>query len=176
MPQTLPKLTKEPQHHADCCLGLSSHLLFRLGQLLPSRGLILSIGSGTGLLEALLQECVPQTTIEGVEVSSKVNKYLSSERVNVVGGTWDLCAKSSDASALMFVYPREPKLVMRYLQDSSSAVRCILWMGPRADWPDYKLVFEASEFSELHEIDDSGLAPYEVLVTTTKQGQAMSAP
>lgn len=174
MAQSLPQLTKESQHLADCCLGLSSHLLGQLEQLLPSSGLTLSVGSGTGLLEALLQKHAPQMAIEGVEVTPKINKYLRSEHVNVVGGTWDLCSKASEASALLFVYPREPKLVTRYLQ-LSGRVPCILWMGPRVDWPDYRPVFEESDFSYLHEVADSGLAHYEMLVVA-KQQKARPAP
>jgi hypothetical protein len=171
MSPDLPKLSTEPQHLADCCLSLSSHLLARLSQLLPSSGLCLSIGSGTGLLEALLQKHIPHSAIEGVEVSAKVNKYLPSEQVNVVGGTWDLSSKASHASALMFVYPREPKLVTRYLEIAGGAVRRILWMGPRVDWPDYEAVLLESEFSTLNLIDDSGLASYEMLVLILRHQQ-----
>jgi hypothetical protein len=163
----LPKLLKKPQHFPDCCLGLSAALIRRIEQLLPPAALVLSIGSGTGLFEALLQESLPSITVEGVEVSHTVNKYLSADRLNVVGGTWDICSRTSEASILVFVYPREPKLIRRYLQEYGQSIRRILWIGPRADWPDFKPVLGESNFFDIKEIDDSGLAPYEMLVSMT---------
>jgi len=130
--------------------------------------LVLSVGSGTGLLEALLQESLPALRIEGVEVSLNVNKYMPADRVNLVGGTWDIYPNASEAFALLFVYPRESSLVRRYLQLCSRTAHVILWLGPRADWPDLQFNLEDSEFDCVEEVADCGLLPYEMMVAISK--------
>ena len=52
---SLPSLTDRPAVYAGCCLALSTPLVAHLHSLLPKApALTLSIGSGFGLLEALL--------------------------------------------------------------------------------------------------------------------------
>ncbi|KAI9369583.1 hypothetical protein BJX61DRAFT_536303 [Aspergillus egyptiacus] len=147
-PQPIPQLSTSlplsPTPLPNCCLSLSRPLLTTLSTLLPSNpsSFTLSIGSGSGLLEALLMHRHPTLHIEGVEVSPSVNLYLPEENLNIVSGTWELCPRAADAGAWMFVYPREPGLVRRYLDEfAGGKVEKVVWLGPKADWEDYSRVF-----------------------------------
>ncbi|KAI0197025.1 hypothetical protein F4808DRAFT_299542 [Astrocystis sublimbata] len=181
----LPKLTSEPTRHPACCLSLSETLLATIKTLLdtsfpphlqtqcrniyaPRPGsdpaLLLSIGSGTGLLEELLHNYLNSAIhndshglssarnestrnawrIEGVEVDLSVNIYLPEDRINHVPGTWAVLSSrtQNDAAALMFVYPRERGLVRRYVDAFFNTLtttkdgRFVLWLGPKCDWED----------------------------------------
>ncbi|KAI0803460.1 hypothetical protein GGR55DRAFT_662673 [Xylaria sp. FL0064] len=146
----LPSLTNKPTRHPGCCLSLSQPLLATIRALLQSipdekkssdehelaePALILSIGSGTGLLEGLLHlylndgdrgrdslspASVPTRDwrVEGVEVNqAAANIHLPKDRINQVAGTWALHEpRARDATALMFVYPRDGALVRRYVE------------------------------------------------------------
>ncbi|KAI1294107.1 hypothetical protein F5Y03DRAFT_319883 [Xylaria venustula] len=139
---TLPSLTAEPTRHPGCCVSLSQPLLATIQALLQSipsaslqkeksdpeyesapQPLILSVGSGSGLLEELLQlylnqsvSVSPNWRVEGVEVNSAVNIHLPEDRINQVAGTWAVLeSRARDAAALMFVYPRDGALVRRYI-------------------------------------------------------------
>lgn len=168
----LPSLTDEPQHFPHCCFGLSTLLFWsiqtRIVRLLPTDGLILSVGSGSGLLEAHLHKTFPSLNLQVIEVASSVNKYMPTDLVHLVGGTWDLCSIAPNALALLFVYPREPSLVSRYLQECRENARIVLWLGPRVDWPDYLQTFENSAFSQIEEAEDCGIAPFEMMVVMTQ--------
>ncbi|KAL4787509.1 hypothetical protein BJX76DRAFT_318770 [Aspergillus varians] len=170
--QISPLLSTSPTALPNCCLALSTPLLNHLASLLPQTpDFTLSIGSGPGLLEALIAHRHPNVPIEGVEVNSSVNLYIAEQDMNVVGGTWDLFPRASQAKAWMFVYPREPKLVTKYIEthgDRPGSVEMILWLGPRADWVDYEACFRDSVFSQLSFPDDVGLAPYEMLVVARR--------
>ncbi|KAI1266955.1 hypothetical protein F5Y18DRAFT_425512 [Xylariaceae sp. FL1019] len=133
----LPPLTPNPTRYPGSCLSLSTTLLHTITTQLTtthikspsSNPLLLSIGSGTGLLEELLHTHLTQTQTptpipntkshswrcEGVELPS-VNKHLPEDRINTVRGTWALHPRADDAAALLFVYPRESGLVARYLE------------------------------------------------------------
>ncbi|KAI8627610.1 hypothetical protein F5Y19DRAFT_173592 [Xylariaceae sp. FL1651] len=78
----LPILTDEPKRYPGCCLSLSLPLLNTISSLLDSistpavshvdgnedgPGLVLSIGSGTGLLEELLQTHLAHSTYSGCQ-------------------------------------------------------------------------------------------------------------
>ena len=124
-----------PIHLADCCSSLSVSFLKQLASLLPpDPALILSIGSGTGLLEALLLDQRPTLDLRAVEVPSTNNKYMSADRIEIVNGYRDLCNLAAEASAWMFVYPRDIWLLQKYVQ-AFGGQKCILiiWVGPRAD-------------------------------------------
>ncbi|KAL4975649.1 hypothetical protein BDW66DRAFT_137018 [Aspergillus desertorum] len=167
-PQISSLLSPSPAAFPDCCLALSTPLIDRLASLLPATPhFTLSIGSGAGLLEALLAYRHPNVSIEGVEVNSSVNLYIADEDMNVVSGTWDLLPRASDATAWMFVYPREPKLVTKYMESYGHGIKIILWLGPRVDWADYEACFLHSPFSQLS-FEDVGLAEYEVLVVARR--------
>ncbi|KAJ9620615.1 hypothetical protein H2203_007822 [Taxawa tesnikishii (nom. ined.)] len=165
-------LPAEPEHHPDCCLALSQRLINVLYEQFPQGETpIISIGSGTGLLEALLLECAgSELDIRGVEVSPAVNKYLPEENMTAVNGTWDLYTAAASAPVWMFVYPRLPNLVARYLNShGGDSPRKVIWLGPKRDWEDYQTVFESSEFSNIAIIDDCGAATYEMMAVATRK-------
>jgi hypothetical protein len=150
----LPELTSTPTFHPDCCLSLSTSTLRTISDHLPQyHGLVLSIGSGSGLLEQLLNASNPHLHVQGVEVHHSVNKYLPEQSINIVKGTWELCSRAAECDAAMFVYPRASTLVARYLEEFavSSRVQTVLWIGTAVDWQDFRPVFEASAFDNLHE-------------------------
>ncbi|TKA66504.1 hypothetical protein B0A49_09376 [Cryomyces minteri] len=167
----LSTLSEAPQHYPDCCLGLSRKLIETLLMRLPRRpALVLSIGSGSGLLEATIQKAnSSDTTIDGVEVSRGINGHLPEEQMHYVGGTWDLGPEAATASAWMFVYPREPKLLVRYLDHfGEGAVKMVIWLGPRADWPAFETVLRNAKFGTMDVVEDCGLTPYETLAVIKK--------
>ncbi|OKL55485.1 hypothetical protein UA08_09221 [Talaromyces atroroseus] len=153
----LPTPTAIPSRHPDCCLSFSSTLLDILTSTLRESihsGLVLSVGSGTGLLEALLHSkwaSSPnsqneQPWIEGVEVlqstssaSSFATRYLPEQCCETVKGTWEVSSRAEHAAAILFVYPRSPELVRRYMQKfahPSSRLQAVIWLGPNCDWPE----------------------------------------
>jgi hypothetical protein len=173
----LPSLTTSPKHYPDCCLSLSTKFVDFLTQTLLDvirNGLVLSIGSGSGLLEAYLlsrwtEDLSYDINIEGVEVFSDppVNRYLPEEATNVVTGTWDISTRAVDATALLFVYPRQPDLVKKYMKrllGPNCVTELVIWLGPRADWVDYEVNFlNIAGFKDVEKIDNCGLAGYEMM-------------
>ena len=159
------KLTGSAAQVPDCCVGLSLPLLDTLVSRLPVQpALILSIGSGLGLLEALLLHKTSGTlNIFGVEVPSCDNKYLPMKRALVVQGTASIHPDAMLASTLMFVYPRQPSLVARYLESSiDGALEQVIWLGHRNDWADVDMLLQAA-FCELDMVEGPGLAAYELM-------------
>ncbi|OJJ63894.1 hypothetical protein ASPSYDRAFT_38560 [Aspergillus sydowii CBS 593.65] len=173
-PQISSDLSVSPTALPNCCLALSTPFLNHLASILPKTpDFTISIGSGSGLLETLVTLRCPNVSIEGVEVNSSVNLYIAEESMNIVSGTWDLLSRALQAKAWMFVYPREPKLINRYIETyggSSGNVEVILWLGPRADWADYESCFRDSTFSGLEFPEEVGMAPYEMLVVARRSG------
>lgn len=164
---SLPEITSQTLRHPDCCLSLSRGILGSIIEGLPEESLILSIGSGTGLLETLLMQKDDKVIIQGVEVNSTVNKWLSSDQLHVVKGTWELCQEAQDAETWLFVYPRNPTLVTKYITEygSSRNLKCIIWIGPTLDWNDFGPCFEPAPWK----IGDSNLlTPFETLVKVSK--------
>lgn len=108
-------------------------------------------------------------SVQGVEVASTVNRYIAEEDMHVVGGGWGLCPSAQQAAAWMFVYPRDPRLVTKYIETyGHDSVELIVWLGPRVDWADYVPCFRQSAFSDLTFPEDTGLAPYETMVVARK--------
>ncbi|KAJ5683723.1 uncharacterized protein N7477_000068 [Penicillium maclennaniae] len=163
------QLDSSPKRFPDCCLGISSTLLDHLGSILPKTpAFTLSVGSGSGFLEALIVHYFENVSVEGVEVSSSVNRYIAEEAMNIVAGGWDLCSDAQVASAWMFVYPRDPKLITKYIVTyGGQAVQLIIWLGPTADWVVFEPCFRQSTFSELSFIE-AGMTPYETAVVARK--------
>lgn len=168
--QISSQLSSSPSRFPDCCLSISTTLLTTLTNLLPKRpAFTLSIGSGSGLLERLLSHTNAETSVEGVEVASTVNRYIAEEDMHVAAGAWDLYSRAKQANAWMFVYPREPKLVSRYIEIYGGGnVEVIVWLGPRVDWVDYEPVFRQSVFDEVRVLEEVGLAPYETAVVARR--------
>ncbi|KAF2139693.1 uncharacterized protein K452DRAFT_310599 [Aplosporella prunicola CBS 121167] len=174
----LPPLLPAPTHHADCCLSLSAPLLHALAQHLPKTGAVLSVGSGSGLLEAHLAARLGRP-VHGADVANAnlsdaaaLNRYLPDECAWPVHGTWDLCPLAQHAPAWLFVYPREPALVRRYFDvfaaRPADPVRVVVWLGPRADWPDYEAVLAGRKHWSVHVIEGAGLVPYEMIVVVRR--------
>lgn len=182
MPMNLPTITDEPTHHANCCLSLSTILIDVLTKTLQQsigNGLTLSVGSGSGLLEALLlaqwtDGASQSMRIEGVEVYSPtpVNLYLPEEAINIVAGTWGFPERITQSSALIFVYPRQPKLIQEYMNVMLRDVcptTLIIWLGPRVDWVDYEPCFRhLPGFEAAEVIDNCGLVGYEMMAVLRK--------
>lgn len=167
----LPTLEDELRRFPGCCASVSKPLVAKIASCLPrSPALTLSVGSGTGLFEALLLENYPEINLEGVEVSERVNIYLPDDRVNVVGGTWDQSDKTSSARALIFVYAKQPDVVIRYLAQAAD-VECVIWLGPQADWQwfaDEARAFEKIEKQMQPEFVEDLTVSYEKLVIYKK--------
>lgn len=162
------QLNGQYRQFPGCCLALSTPLLNALINLLPEQpNFTLSIGSGTGLLESLITYRDGKTLVEGVEIGSTVNRYITEESMHVVTGGWGLCPRARDAAAWMFVYPRDPGLISKYIDQYPESVEIIIWLGPKNDWADYEPVFSRSLFSEL-QVLEAGLAPYETAVVARK--------
>ena len=156
------KLAEQPAHLPDCCSSLSVSLLKRLASLLPpDPALTLSIGSGSGLLEALLLHQRPELDLKAVEVPTNHNEYMPTDRLQIVKCYRDLCGLAADASAWMFVYPRDTWLLRQYVQ-AFGGQKChlIIWIGPRADQ------LESKFFGEMwikEEMEECGLKNYEIM-------------
>ncbi|KAH8692099.1 hypothetical protein BGW36DRAFT_41789 [Talaromyces proteolyticus] len=169
--QTSDQLSSSPKAFPNCCLAISSSFISTIASILPKKpSFTASIGSGSGFLEALITHRHPNVYVEGVEVNDSVNRYISEDRMNVVAGTWDLHPRVSKAKAWLFVYPREPKLIMKYIDTyGGHGVEMIIWLGPQADWPEYELHFCQSSFSNLNFPEESGLAPYEIMAIARRK-------
>lgn len=187
----LPTLTNTPLRHPDCCISLSSTLLHTITASLSESiqsGLVLSVGSGAGLLEALLyamwtSSSVSHTTnllIEGVEVMGSAtsdfhspNKYLAEQCFDTVKGTWAVSSRIKYVKALMFVYPRSTKLTRLYIEEAdllSGPLHVVLWLGPNCDWAEFKSCFTDKGWVPEQIIGgrEAGLAEYEVMAIIKK--------
>ncbi|KAK8211573.1 hypothetical protein M8818_003228 [Zalaria obscura] len=154
-------LSVEPRHYPDCCLALSRRLIDALADsLLQKPAVTLSIGSGSGLLEAtLLKRHEDHIDVRGVEVADLVHKHLPEQNTITVNGTWDLYPDAALATAWMFVYPREPRLLGRYIDTHGRGnLDRIIWLGPKMDWQDYEPVFLKSDFRSILVLPACGVA------------------
>lgn len=186
----LSDLNDHPSRHPDFCLSISTKLIHTLTTVLTTNGpegsnnLILSVGSGSGLLEAhllshivALPKSTPKFTIQGVEVRSSptaapVNKYLPEQHSATVRGTWELSPLLESADTLLFVYPRDPELVRRYLSSRPASLRLVLWLGPRADWEVFGGCFQGLEgFEDVVVIEGgiAGVADFEMVAVVRRR-------
>ncbi|EXK39791.1 hypothetical protein FOXG_05523 [Fusarium oxysporum f. sp. lycopersici 4287] len=168
-----------PIRTPDCCLSLSYKLFRNLINAIPNTTplldhakretpTVLSIGSGSGLLEALFLAYInsqrqrsssdhAMVNIEGVEVQQfgmrdHVNSYLPEQAIHTVRGSWDVTSRlqDSDVTALMFVYPRQPALISRYMKviaEQGLKVEAIVWLGPMVDWEVFEPCFNTGHES-----------------------------
>lgn len=188
----LPPLTDDALGHPDCCLSLSTGLVHLLSSILnsctddqsPQSTLVLSVGSGSGLLEAHLDShwsgdpnC--HLAMEGVEVrtpddAKPVNRYLPDDKHSEVRGSWELSPRLSHAGALLFVYPREPALVAKYLQAAqdipSGPLTVAVWLGPKTDWDNFEPSFtNVPSFGKPEVLQGFGIAEFEMIAWIRKQ-------
>lgn len=182
----LPPLSDDALRHPDFCLSISSGLVHLLSSVFNSctsdtqPTLVLSVGSGSGLLEAHLDahwsedpDCY--ITMEGVEVraaedAKPINKYLPEEKHSTVRGTWELSPRLAQAGALMFVYPREPGLVAKYLQASPDGLNIAVYLGPKTDWENFEESFSnVPGFGKPEELQGFGMAEFEMMAYIRKE-------
>lgn len=168
----LPSLATVPAVHPACCLALSTPLITHLSSLLPrAPSLTTSIGSGYGLLEALLLAPPYNRNIVGVEVHPSPNTHLPPAHHRTVAGSRFLEPLAGDAEAWMFVYPRRVGLIEQYLGEYGEAkVQVCVWIGPTADWDDYKGVFVDWDV-EMRGADEIGGRAWEVVAVARKKGR-----
>ena len=167
---TLPVLTSTPTPYPGCCLALSTPLLAHLALLLPPPPhLTLSIGSGYGLLEALLL-CPPYSrNAIGVEVQPSPNIYLHPSKHKEVIGSRFLYELAGEAEAWMFVYPRRVGMVDEYIRTHGEGrVKCVIWVGPQADWKDYEGCFKGWHV-EIQSANEVGGREWEQIAVARKR-------
>jgi len=168
----LPVLSDCPRLQPHCCPSLSTRFISKLASVLPEGpALTLSIGSGSGLLEALLLRERSELQIHAFEVSQNVNEYLPREFMHIVNGTWDLCPLAKEASVWMFCYPKDVGLIGKYARAFGHAsTNCMIWIGPVAD---YQELEGQSPFSTLTKevLEDCGLSIYEKMVIWRRQNE-----
>ena len=166
MQATLARVDDEPQQFAGCCLAISKPLLQILLATLPRRpDLILSVGSGSGLLEGMLLHLSrDELNLFGVEVPSCDCAHLSPKQVLRVTSTRSLHPDAILASVLMFVYPRVASLIASYIDAcADGALEKLVWLGHRSDWADCEKIVGDS-FAEGGIIDADGLPDQEIMV------------
>lgn len=137
-----PSLDSTPCRYPQCCASLSTGLIDLLHQVLPPpSSLTLSVGSGSGLLEACLIAQHPDraSSLKCVEVRSDppVNVFFPDDGMIEVLGTWDVPDIAAEAVGLLFVYPRQSSLVRSYLAQAKKLTTAV-WIGPRCDVEDFK--------------------------------------
>jgi hypothetical protein len=166
----LPSLPAKPTVHPGCCLALSAPLLAHLDTLLPpSPHVALSVGSGYGLLEALLLAEPYRRNIIGVEVQPSSNQYLPASHHRTVPGTRFLEPLAAESTAWLFVYPRRVGLVNEYLATyGKGKLEKVIWIGPTADWEDYRGCFERPWDVLITAADKVGGRAWELVVVATK--------
>lgn len=170
MKKELPRLSNTPVQHADCCAALSSTLVARLAHSLPSEpALTISIGSGSGILEALILRDRPEICLQAIEVSPDINRYLLAENLQIVSGSWDLCPLAANSIAWIFVYPREFSLVEKYLEHFGlAAVQLIIFLGPRADISNMQALMESRAW-KVEATEECGVSQYDALLVWKKK-------
>lgn len=168
-------VSNKPTCFSDCCVAISKPLVEALVDTLPRRpAVILSIGSGRGLLEHLMLQCSKaldgklSLDLYGVEVPTCENKYLPEHRMLRVSSTSSVRSDAMFASALLFVYPRQVSLISKYLDVClTGALERLLWLGHRSDWPEAEELL-STMFAHLERVDGPGIAGYELLVIATQ--------
>ncbi|KAF2118688.1 hypothetical protein BDV96DRAFT_642869 [Lophiotrema nucula] len=165
----LPLLSKEPRLYPGCCLSLSAPLLSHLCSLLPpAPSLSLSIGSGYGLLEALLVS--HGRRVIGIEVSPSSNRYLPPDSHRTVYGSRALDPLANTAKAWLLVYPRRAALLDEYLHTHGKGdVERIIWAGPAADWEDYANCFRPAWRVLVQTADEVGGRAWEIVAVASKK-------
>ncbi len=168
----LPFLANHPTRQPQSCASLSLPLLTLLDAVLPlPPHITLSVGSGPGLLEALLLSHYPSRaaisptiSFYGIEVEvnpgdsnsnpAPVNRFLPEQNALVVHGTWTVADEADEVEGLLFVYPRQRRLIEAYLRRGKH-VRVVVWIGPRCD--EEEMTGPLREWGEEVEVTGAGL-------------------
>ncbi|KAI9656607.1 MAG: hypothetical protein M1821_004814 [Bathelium mastoideum] len=178
--EAINEITEMPQYVSACCCSISRGLLRTLSDtIIGTNKVVLSIGCGSGMLEALLalwMENRINITISGVEVKGSEVFALPESMVEYVPGTFALSSLAKTAHVWMFVYPRDPRLLSKYLSEHGDGeVEKVIWLGPRADWDNFADVFKGyKDWTAPVFLDDCGLVSYELLVLVHKHEQIVA--
>lgn len=169
--ESLPDLAAKPTAYSGCCLALSRTLLDFIAALLsPQPALVLSIGSGFGLLEAYLASKTYNVRVIGIEVAPSSNLYLPEGNHRIVHGSRSLEPLAADAKTWLFVYPRRVGLVQEYLAEyGSQNVETVIWAGPCADWDDFKDCVTAKWDVVVHSAAEIGGRAWELIAVMSKR-------
>ncbi|KAF2711067.1 hypothetical protein K504DRAFT_501001 [Pleomassaria siparia CBS 279.74] len=167
----LPKLSSTPTVHPGCCLALSAPLLTFISSVLPPPPhLALSIGSGYGLFEALLLASPYTLNIIGVEVHPSPNQYLPPSNHESVSGSRFLHPLAAKAKAWLFIYPRRVGMITEYFDAyGDTHVETVVWVGPKADWEDYKGCFGQRWTVDVESVDEVGGRAWELIALARKK-------
>lgn len=167
----LPTLTSTTTAYHGCCLALSTPLVTHLASLLkPPPHLTLSVGSGYGLLEALLLSPPYSLNIVGVEVQPSSNRYLPPTNHREVAGSRSLHKLAGEAEVWMFVYPRRVGIIEEYLEEyGHQKVQVLVWVGPRSDWEDYKDIFGKEWKVHVKGADEVGGRAWEMIAIARRR-------
>ncbi|KAF2269035.1 hypothetical protein CC78DRAFT_335724 [Lojkania enalia] len=166
---SLPVLSATATVHPRCCLALSAPLLAHLQILLPcSPDIILSIGSGYGLLEAHLISA--GLCVIGIEVLPSPNRCLPPTHHRTVSGTRFLHPLAGQAKAWLFVYPRRVGLVQEYMNIfGTGGVQKVIWMGPQMDWDEHKACFAGNWDVDVRGADEVGGKAWDLIAVATQR-------
>ena len=153
---------QKPLQYPGCCCTLSKPLITNLVTMLPHKpSMAISIGCGTGLLEAIPLRHCPELCLQAIEVQNEIIEYLPKDIYEIVKETWDLSSTALSATSWMCVYPRGLSLFKHYLEAlSSGAVSLVIWIGPRSDLPEYENTFGFSAYTRI-----AALSPYEAMIS-----------
>ena len=203
-------LTKSPIRHAHCCLSLSTTLLdflvYKIVQKIPGSNTptrqetiltVLSVGSGTGLLEEYLNQYTSSQRIhaandtgdglgptgetlarglgfrvEGLEVyqTNPTNLYLPESHISTVLTSSDISPRlrDEDVCGLLFVYPRQMELVQRYIKEIEQRTQRTLMVVIAGGLMDLEEL--GIEFDGLVKGEDGGVDAYEGIGWVNIQG------
>ncbi|KAH9814656.1 hypothetical protein DFH28DRAFT_970748 [Melampsora americana] len=156
----LPPLTSVPTSLPTCCVSLSIPLISALKNAFSedSSDLVLSVGSGSGLLESyMIQNGI---NVKGIDLSTNTNQYLEEEEFIGLRGLWDREPISNliYTRQILFVYPKPIKSVIKRYLEMLKEIEILVWIGPSIDW------FEVKE--TLHQFSDWKNSEMEILNVT----------
>lgn len=83
-------------------------------------------------------------------------------------GTWHIIDEAREAVALMFIYPRETKLVKAYL-DVAAKAEVVVWIGPRLDFEEFGTALASWGENMTQSQADKVVEPYERLAVFVRR-------
>lgn len=97
-----------------------------------------------------------------------MNRFLPDDVVLRANGTWHIVGEAREAVALLFIYPRETKLVKAYL-DAAAKAGVVVWIGPRRDFEEYGAVLASWGEDTTQGQADKVVEPYERLAVFVRR-------